>query len=97
MQKNIFKKLTAIALSTFFISTANAGAQIEVTLNNGDTFRWQFNNFEEAGEFLADRVESGRCSPKVANVEIKSLWIEGIDEPEDKFAYYHGIENQKNF
>lgn len=95
MKKNILKTISTVVLSTLLYSTAHAGAQIEVTLNNGDTFRWQFNTFEEAGEFLSDRVESGRCSPKVANVEIKSLWIDGIDDEEDKFAYFHGIENQR--
>jgi hypothetical protein len=95
MKNKIFKNLSAVMLAVFVSSVSYAGAEVEVTLNNGDSFKWQFFDMVEASEFLADRVESGRCSPQVANVEIRSLWIDGIDEEEDKFAYFHGIENQK--
>lgn len=97
MKKSILKTLSAISLSIFIHTTAHAGAEIIVNLNNGDVFKWQFFDIQEASEFLSDRVDSGHCSPKVANIEIRSVWIDGIDSIDDKFAYYHGIENQKTF
>jgi hypothetical protein len=95
MKKSILKILIGALLLTSLFSTAYAGAEVVVTLNTGDKFTWQFEEFEDAAEFLADRVESGRCSPKVANLEIRSVYIDGLDDPRDKFAYFHGIESQR--
>jgi hypothetical protein len=95
MIKTTLKNITFILL-TSILSIAHAGAEVVVTLNTGDQYKWQFEEFEEAAEFLADRVESDRCSPKVANLEIRSIYIDGLDDPRDQFAYYHGIQNQRN-
>lgn len=92
MKKSITKILTSIFLLTTLHSTAYAGAEVVVTQVTGGQIKWQFENMEDAGEFLADRIESGRCAnKKVASVEIKSVYIDGIDNPEDKFAWYRGV------
>lgn len=68
-----------------------AGGELTVELNTGDEFKWQFNDVQEASEFLADRVESGRCNPNIVNIRIKSKFIDGLDEPNNKFGWYHGV------
>jgi hypothetical protein len=90
MKNKIFG--TMLVAVVLFLNVAHAGAEIVVNLNTGAEFKWQFMDMEEASEFLADRVESGRCSPKVVSVEIRSVYIEGLDNPKDKFAWYHGVE-----
>lgn len=88
MKKNLVNLVGAVAMMvTGFV---NAGAEVVVNLNDGGEFKWQFENMEDASEFLADRVESGRCSPKVVSVAIRSVYIDGLDDPKDKFAWYHG-------
>jgi hypothetical protein len=95
MNKTITKIATGLLLLTGLYTTAYAGAEVVVTLNTGAQFTWQFEEFEDAAEFMADRIEEGRCSPKVANLEIRSLYIDGLDDVEDKFSWYHGIEKQR--
>jgi len=91
--KNILIKIVTVTsvLAAFLLPTAFAGAVVVVTLNTGDQYTWQFEDFEDASDFFADRVESGRCSPKVANIEIKSVYIDGLDDPDYAFNYFHGI------
>jgi len=72
-----------------FIS--NAGAEITVKLNTGDQFKWQFFDMGEASEFLADRIDSGRCNPDIVSIRLRSRYIEGMDDPQNKFSWYHGI------
>lgn len=87
----VVKLFCLIFLSFTIHSKSFAGAELVVTLNTGDTFTWQFEEFEDAAEFLSDRFESGRCSPKIANVEIRSVYIDGLDDPILEFSWYHGI------
>jgi hypothetical protein len=94
MNKTLIKITTGALLLAGLYTTAYAGAEVVVTLNSGAEFKWQFEEFEDAAEFMADRVESGRCSPKVAKLEIRSVYIDGLDDPINQFAYFHGIENQ---
>ena len=96
MKNTILKITTGILLLSSLYTTAYAGAEVVVTLNTGAEFKWQFEEFEDAAEFMADRVEAGRCSPKVVSLEIRSVYIDGLDDPRDDFAYYHGIENQRD-
>ena len=92
MNKLFSKIAIGAILLTSIYSNAFAGAEVIVTLNTGNTYTWQFEEFEEAAEFMADRVESGRCSPKVVNLQIRSVYIDGLDDPRHAFSYYHGIE-----
>lgn len=96
MTNTITKTISTFLLLIGLSSTVFAGAEVVVTLNTGAEFKWQFEEFEDAAEFMADRVESGRCSPKVANIEIRSVYIDGLDDVQDKFAYFHGIELQRD-
>ena len=73
------------------VGLANAGAEVVVKLNTGQEFKWQFFDMQEASEFLADRINSGRCNPNIEMVRVYSKYIDGMDDVSNKFSWYHGI------
>jgi len=76
------KKTTALimALAVFLSatpSTANAGAMLKVWCNDDpEPKKWQFRDLQEARDFLRDE-----CPPCVTHVEVKQVFIKGIDKP----------------
>ena len=95
MKNKIFG--TMLVAAVLFLNVAHAGAEIVVNLNTGAEFKWQFMDMEEASEFLADRIESGRCSSKVVSVEIRSVYIEGLDDEKLKFSWFHGADKMNSY
>jgi hypothetical protein len=87
MKNKIFR--VVLVLTSLFSGIAHSGAEIVVNLTTGEEFKWQFMDMDNASMFLADRINSGKCSPKIISVTIRSVYIDGID---DEYSWYHSVD-----
>jgi len=79
-------------LTSLFSITAHSSAEITVNLTTGEEFKWQFADMENASDFLAERIKSEGCDPNVVSVLIKSVYIDGLDDLINEYAWYHGVD-----
>jgi hypothetical protein len=71
--------------------TSFSGALVVASLSNGDRYSFQFFDFSEAAEFVADRIDRGECDSNLVNLSIKSVYIDGLDSNKSEFGWFPGI------
>lgn len=91
----MFSVFRIILLSLLLPFNSYAGTLLTIVFNDGKEYSFQFEDMEEAAEFVNIRYEEKGCHKNVVKLVMESKYIEGIDDPEDRDTYYHRINKDK--